>query len=80
MSFHAGTKANIIPSDAKFEATLERFHLQHAKNSREAKLLCEKLPRLMDLKLMKEWGQYPVTINHEHAQFVADTAAEVSVR
>ena len=78
--FHAGTKANIIPSEAIFEVTMRSFSLgAREKVLREAKLLCEKIGEAYGLEVdavIK--GQYPVTINNaEHAQFVADTAIEL---
>ncbi len=78
--FHAGTKANIIPSEAKFEVTIRAFSLiAREKILREAKLLCEKIGEAYGLEVdAVAMGQYPVTINHsEHAQFVADTAIEL---
>lgn len=79
-NFHAGTKANIIPSEAKFEATIRAFSLAaRDKLLRESKLLCEKIAQAYGLEAdAVVVGQYPVTINNaEHAQFVADTAADV---
>ena len=78
--FHAGTKANIIPSEAKFEVTIRAFSLiAREKILREAKLLCEKIGEAYGLEVdAVAMGQYPVTINNsEHAQFVADTAIEI---
>lgn len=78
--FHAGTKANIIPSEAKFEVTIRAFSLSaREKILREAKLLCEKIGEANSLEVdAVVIGQYPVTINNpEHAQFVADTAIEL---
>ena len=75
--FHAGTKANIIPSEAKFEVTIRAFSLiAREKILREAKLLCEKTGEAYGLEVdAVVMGQYPVTINNsEHAQFVVDTA------
>ncbi|MCX6440760.1 MAG: M20 family metallopeptidase [Actinobacteria bacterium] len=78
--FHAGTKANIIPSEAKFEVTIRAFSLiAREKILREAKLLCEKIGEAYGLEVDAiVMEQYPVTINNpEHAQFVADTAKEL---
>ena len=78
--FHAGTKANIIPSEAKFEVTIRAFSLiAREKILREAKLLCEKIGEAYGLEVdAVAMGQYPVTINNpEHAQFVADTAIKL---
>lgn len=78
--FHAGTKANIIPSEAKFEVTIRAFSLiARKKILREAKLMCEKIGEAYGLEVdVVGMGGYPVTINHpEHAQFVADTAIEL---
>ena len=78
--FHAGTKANIIPSEAKFEVTIRAFSLiAREKILREAKLLCEKIGEAYSLEVdAVVIGQYPVTINNpEHAQYVADSAIEL---
>lgn len=78
--FHAGTKANIIPSEAKFEVTIRAFSLvAREKILREAKLLCEKIGEAYGLEVdAVVMGQYPVTINNsEHAQFVTNTAIEL---
>ena len=78
--FHAGTKANIIPSEARFEVTMRSFSLvAREKILREAKLLCEKTAEayglIADAVVVR---QYPVTINNaEHAQFVTDTTIDV---
>lgn len=78
--FHAGTKANIIPSEAKFEVTIRTFSLKaREKILREAKLLCEKIGEAYGLGVNAViMGGYPVTINNpEHAQYVANTAIEL---
>jgi len=78
--FHAGTQANIIPSEAKFEVTIRAFSLiAREKILREAKLLCEKIGEAYGLDVdAVVMGQYPVTINNaEQAQFVADTAKDL---
>ena len=79
-SFHAGTKANIIPSEAKFEATIRTFSLAtREKILRESKLLCEKIAEAYGLEAQAVVVEgYPPTINNEeHATFVAETAREV---
>ena len=79
-SFHAGTKANIIPSEAKFEATIRTFSLaSREKILRESKLLCEKIAEAYGLEAEAVVIEgYPPTINNEeHANFVAETAIEV---
>lgn len=79
-SFHAGTKANIIPSEAKFEATIRTFSLTaREKILRESKLLCEKIADAYGLEAQAAVVEgYPPTINNEeHAGFVAETAREV---
>ena len=78
--FHAGTKANIIPSEAKFEATIRTFSPSaRGKILREAKLLCEKIAEAYGLEAeVVVIEGYPPTINNEeHAGFVAETAREV---
>lgn len=79
-SFHAGTKANIIPSEAKFEATIRTFSIASREQIlRESVQLCEKVAAAYGLTadaLVVEG--YPPTINNEHhANFVAETVSEV---
>lgn len=79
-SFHAGTKANIIPSEAKFEATIRTFSIASREQIlRESVQLCEKIAAAYGLAadaLVVEG--YPPTINNEHhANFVAETVSEV---
>ena len=78
--FHAGTKANIIPSEAKFEATIRTFSVATREQIlRESVQLCEKVAAAYGLTadaLVVEG--YPPTINNEqHAEFMADTASAV---
>lgn len=79
-TFHAGTKANIIPSEAKFEATIRTFSIASREQIlRESVQLCEKVAEAYGLTadaLVVEG--YPPTINNEqHANFVAETVTEV---
>ena len=79
-SFHAGTKANIIPSEAVFEATIRTFSVATRERIlRESVQLCEKIAAAYGLEAEAVVIEgYPPTINNElHANFVADTVREV---
>lgn len=79
-SFHAGTKRNVIPDEATFEATIRTFSERNRERIRtEAVRLCEMVAAGYgldaDVVVVEE---YPVTVNDAtHAQFVADTVADV---
>jgi hippurate hydrolase len=78
--FHAGTKRNIIPDDAYFEATVRTF----SPNAREqfgryATQLCQSIAAAYGQKVDVRYdGEYPLTVNDgtEYA-FAADTVREV---
>ncbi|GAA1820647.1 amidohydrolase [Planosporangium flavigriseum] len=79
-SFHAGTKRNIIPDDATFEATIRTFNPAVSAQVREyAVQLCQSIAAAHGLQVEVRYdSEYPVTINHpaEH-EFVADTVRDV---
>lgn len=79
-SFQAGTKRNVIPDEAVFEATIRTFSEGARERIRyEAARLCEMVAAEYGLDVEAvAIEEYPLTINDSaHAQFVADTVAEV---
>jgi hippurate hydrolase len=79
-TFHAGTRRNIIPDDAMFEATIRSFSPEARERVREQSVrVCEGIAAAhgLDIEVTCE-AEYPLTVNHEsgHA-FVADTVREV---
>jgi metal-dependent amidase/aminoacylase/carboxypeptidase family protein len=79
-SFHAGTRRNIIPDDARFEATIRTFSAAARERiSAEAVRLCQHVAAAhwLDVDVRYE-AEYPMTINNaEHAAFVADVVRDV---
>ena len=78
--FHAGTKANIIPDTAEFQATIRTFSPENrSRIQAEAVRLCESIAQGYGLKAeVKVVEQYPVTANNnDHAQFVGKVAADL---
>jgi len=78
--FHAGTKANIIPDTAEFQATIRTFSAENrTRIQAEAVRLCTSIAEGYGLKAeVKIVEQYPVTVNNDsHAQFVGKVAADL---
>ena len=78
--FHAGTKANIIPDTAEFQATIRTFSAENRSRIQiEAVRLCKSIAEGYGLKAEVEVvEQYPVTVNNDaHAQFLGRVAAEL---
>jgi amidohydrolase len=78
--FHAGTKANIIPDIAEFQATIRTFSPENrARIQVEAVRLCKSIAEGYGLKAeVRVVKQYPVTVNNDaHAQFVGRVAGEL---
>jgi hippurate hydrolase len=78
--FHAGTKANIIPDTAEFQATIRTFSAENRSRIQiEAVRLCKSIAEGYGLKAEVEVvEQYPVTINNDaHAQFLGRVAVEL---
>jgi amidohydrolase len=78
--FHAGTKRNIIPDDAEFDATIRTFSDEAQQRMRaEAVRLCEHVAAGYGLDVDAEYtAEYPVTVNDDtHAAFAAGVALEV---
>ena len=78
--FHAGTRRNVIPDDATFEATVRTFDAGVRELVREhAVRLCEQIAAAHGLAAEARYeAEYPVTVNDatEH-DFAADTVREV---
>ena len=78
--FHAGTKANIIPDTAEFQATIRTFSAENrTRIQSEAVRLCKSIAEGYGLKAeVKVVEQYPVTVNNDaHANFVGKVAADL---
>ena len=78
--FHAGTKANIIPDTAEFQATIRTFSPENrSRIQAEAVRLCESIAQGYGLKAeVTVVEQYPVTANNNaHAQYVGKVAADL---
>jgi hippurate hydrolase len=78
--FQAGTKRNIIPAEATFEATVRSFSPEARAAARErAVRVCEGIAAAHGLAVdVRYEAEYPVTVNDaaEH-DFLADTVREV---
>jgi amidohydrolase len=79
-TFHAGTKANIIPDVAEFKATIRTFSKENRERIKiEIVRLCESIAHAYGLDVDAVIvNQYPVTANNPaHANFVAGIAADL---
>ncbi|MEC3974819.1 M20 metallopeptidase family protein [Amycolatopsis sp. H20-H5] len=79
-TFHAGTRHNIIPDDATFEATVRSFLPEARDRVREQSVrICRGIAAAHGLDLEVACAaEYPVTVNHQSGhEFVADTVREV---
>ncbi len=79
-SFHGGTRRNIIPDSARFDATVRSFSpAARERIMTEAPALCRQLAAAHGLEAEVEFvDEYPMTVNHDdHASFVADVVSEV---
>jgi hippurate hydrolase len=78
--FHSGTRRNIIPDDATFEATVRTFSPEAAERVREHSVqLCQSIAAAHGLQVEVSFdGEYPVTANNaEQYRFAAETVREV---
>ncbi len=78
--FQAGTKRNIIPDEATFQATVRTFSAEARAQMRTASVqLCESVAAGYGLEVEAQYlEEYPVTVNDpDHAAFAADVALEV---
>ncbi len=79
-TFHAGTRRNIIPDDATFEATIRSFSTASRARMREvAPLLCRQVAEAHGLTAeVRYHDEYPPTVNAaDPAAFAADTVRDV---
>jgi amidohydrolase len=79
-TFHAGTKRNVIPDEAEFDATIRTFSAEARERiAAEAVRLCEHVAAGYGLDVDAVYTEeYPLTINDAtHAEFAAGVAAEV---
>ncbi len=79
-TFHAGTRRNIIPDEAEFDATIRSFSAEARERiAAEAVRLCEQVAAGYGLDVDAVYTEeYPLTINDAiHAEFAAGVAAEV---
>jgi amidohydrolase len=77
-SFHAGTRRNVIPETATFDATIRTFSQEvRDKIARETVRVCEGIAAAHGLEVDAIYSQeYPVTVNDEaEAAFAAQSAA-----
>lgn len=78
--FHAGTKANIIPDNAEFQATIRTFSKENRERVQlEAVRLCKSIAEGYGLSAeVKVVEQYPVTANNpSHAEFIGTVAKDL---
>ena len=78
--FHGGTRRNIIPDDASFEATVRTFTSKAAARAEEAcTRLCHQIAAAHGLTAEVEFHhEYPVTVNDpDEFAFAAATAGEL---
>jgi hippurate hydrolase len=78
--FHGGTRRNIIPDEASFDATVRSFSRAARDRVKElAPELCRGIAAAHGLEAEVTFhDEYPVTVNDAaHAAFVADVVAEV---
>lgn len=79
-TFHAGTRRNIIPSTATFEATVRTFSAAALETIRaESVRLCQQLAAAHGLSADVRFDdEYPVTVNStEHADFALETIRDL---
>jgi hippurate hydrolase len=79
-NMHGGTKRNIIPDDAHFDATVRTFSAEARERMRaEAPTLCRRIGEAHGLEVDAEYlTEYPVTVNDpDHANFAAAVARDV---
>ncbi|WP_433073610.1 M20 metallopeptidase family protein [Dactylosporangium sp. CA-052675] len=79
-AFHAGTRGNIIPDEAVFEATVRTFSIAAGELvARESVRLCEGIAAAHGLRAEVRFvPEYPVTVNDpDEYDFVSRTAREL---
>lgn len=79
-SFHAGTRRNVIPDDAVFEATVRSFSAAARERIRDlAPRLCRDIAAAHGVTVDADYvDEYPPTVNAAaHADFVGDVVRDV---
>jgi amidohydrolase len=79
-TFHAGTRRNIIPEEATFEATVRSFSPEARERMAErATQVCEGIAAAHGVRVEVGYeAEYPVTVNHKQEHdFLASTVREV---
>ena len=79
-TLHAGTRYNIIPDEATFEATIRTFSTAAKERIREeAPALCRQVGAAYGLEVdVRYKDEYPVTVNDaRHAEFAAGVVSDV---
>ncbi|MCU1658232.1 MAG: amidohydrolase, partial [Pseudonocardiales bacterium] len=79
-SIHGGTKRNIIPDDAHFDATVRTFSAaSRERMRREAPALCRQIGAAYGLDVEATYrDEYPITVNDaKHTDFAVDVVREV---
>lgn len=79
-TFHAGTRRNVIPDDATFEATIRSFSEEARDRVRDQCVrVCEGIAAAHGLRVEAvHTPEYPLTVNHDaDFGFVAETVREV---
>jgi amidohydrolase len=79
-SLHGGTKRNVIPDDAHFDATVRTFSKASRKLMRtEAPALCRAIAAAYGCEVDVEFrDEYPVTVNNAiHTDFATDVVRDV---
>lgn len=78
--FHAGTRRNVIPPEARFEATVRSFRDEvHEALARGVPRVCEGIAAAHGLEVDVEYhAEYPVTTNSaDEAAYAAEAASEL---
>ncbi|MDQ2845806.1 MAG: M20 family metallopeptidase [Actinomycetota bacterium] len=79
-SFHAGTKRNVIPDEAVFDATVRTFSPEASQQAAEFTVrLCEQIAAAHGLTVQASFeGEYPVTVNNaSEYEFAAGVARDL---
>jgi amidohydrolase len=78
--FHAGSRRNVIPAEARFEATVRSFRPEvHEALARGVPRVCEGIAAAHGVDVDVEYrAEYPVTVNSaDEAAYAAESASEL---
>jgi amidohydrolase len=78
--FHAGSRRNVIPAEARFEATVRSFRPEvHETLARGVPRVCEGIAAAHGVDVDVEYrAEYPVTVNSaDEASYAAESASEL---